>query len=138
MAKKSWGNRLLIAFLLVDGVAIFGIWGINLAGGAFADGLFVYREGNLPILHLAAEFLMAGAALAAGIALWAEARWGQGLALFALGTLAYSGINSLGWALHNDPTQAIPMGLTLLGVALAVPYLLRHKGGENKSLKEEF
>ena len=67
---------------------------------------------------------MAGAALAAGIALWANVRWGQGLALFALGTLAYSGINSLGWALHNDPTQTIPMGLTLVGVALGAPYLL--------------
>ena len=39
---------------------------------------------------------MAGAALAAGIALWANVRWGRGLALFALGALAYSGINSLG------------------------------------------
>jgi len=120
-------KRMLIVFLLLDGVAIFGIWGINLAGGAFTDGLFVYRDGNLPILHLTAEFLMAGAALAAGIALWAGARWGWRLALFALGTLAYSGINSLGWALHNDLAQAVPMGLTLVGVALAVPYLLRRE-----------
>ena len=28
---------------------------------------------------------MAGEALAAGIALWANVRWGRGLALFALG-----------------------------------------------------
>ncbi|MGY4707293.1 hypothetical protein ACVNPS_06010 [Candidatus Bipolaricaulota sp. J31] len=121
-------RRLLTAFLILDGVAILGIWGINLAGGAFAEGLFVYREGNLPILHLTAEFLMAGAALAAGIALWAGVHWGRGLALFALGTLAYSGINSLGWALHNDPAQAIPMALTLVGVAPAVSYLLRRGG----------
>lgn len=80
---------------------------------------------NYPILHLAAEFLMAGAALAAGIALWANVHWGRSLALFALGTPAYSGINSLGWALHNDPTQAIPMRPTLVGAALGAPYLLR-------------
>ena len=117
--------RLIAAFLVLAGIAVFGIWGINLAGGAFANGLFVYRDGNYPILHLAAEFLMAGAALAAGIALWPNVRWG--LALFALGTPAYSGINSLGWALHNDPTQAIPMGLTLVGAALGVPYLLSRR-----------
>ena len=119
--------RLIAAFLVLAGIAVFAIWGMNLAGGAFANGLFVYRDGNYPILHLAAEFLMAGAALAAGIALWANVRWGRGLALFALGTLAYSGINSLGWALHNDPTQAIPMGLTLVGAALGVPYLLSRR-----------
>ena len=90
--------RPIAAFLVLAGIAVFAIWGVNLAGGAFATGLFVYRDGNYPILHLAAEFLMAG------IALWANVRWGRGLALFALGMLAYSGINSLGWALYNDPT----------------------------------
>jgi len=110
MTKSTWDKRLLATSLLLVGVAILGIWGMNLADGAFPEGVLVYQDGNYPILHLATEFLMAGAALAAGIVLLTGARWGRGLALFALGTLAYSGINSLGWALHNDLTQAIPMG----------------------------
>ena len=42
--------RLIAAFLVLAGVAVFAIWGVNLAGGAFANGLFVYRDGNYPIL----------------------------------------------------------------------------------------
>ena len=119
--------RLIAAFLVLAGIAVFAIWGMNLAGGAFANGLFVYGDGNYPILHLAAEFLMAGITLAGAIGWWAGIRWGRGLTLFGLGMFVYSSINSLGWALYNNPLVAIPMILTLSVAAFAVPYLMRHE-----------
>ena len=30
--------RLIAAFLVLAGIAVFAIWGMNLAGGAFANG----------------------------------------------------------------------------------------------------
>ena len=121
-------KRVLIAFLLLDSIAIFGIWAISLTSGAFEEGLLTYQlQGTVPAGHLVAEFLMAGVTLAEAIGWGVGARWGRGLTLFGLGMFAYSSINSLGWALYNDPAVAIPMVLTLGVAAVAVPYLMRHE-----------
>lgn len=118
-------ERAIAAFLLVAGSAIVAIWILSLATGAFATGVFTYQDGNYPILHLIAELVMGALACAAGVGLWRGSRWGARLALFALGWMCYSAINSAGWAIANDPALLFPMIVTLAGAALAVPYLLR-------------
>ncbi|HIQ06804.1 MAG TPA: hypothetical protein EYH31_14185 [Anaerolineae bacterium] len=121
-------KRVLIAFLLLDSIAIFGIWAISLTSGAFEESLLTYQlQGTVPAGHLVAEFLMASVTLAGAIGWGVGARWGRGLTLFGLGMFTYSSINSLGWALYNDPAVAIPMVLTLGVAAVAVPYLMRHE-----------
>ncbi len=125
MVKNGLGWSLVIAFLLIEAVSILGIWAMSLAGGAFAGGVLTYQEGNYPILHLIAEGLMAALSLAGAVGLWRQARWGRDVALVACGALAYSATNSMGWTLHNNPPLAAPMVFTLIGVALAGPYLLR-------------
>jgi len=127
MDNDHLGRRLLTAFLLIDGAAIFALWTVALARGAFTEGIFHYENGNYPALHLAAELLMGGSALLGGLGLWRGARWGRGLALFSLGALAYSSINSAGWALRHDLAQLLPMAATLVAAALCLPYLLRHQ-----------
>ena len=64
--------------------------------------------------------LTAGAGLAVGAA------WGRMLAAVALGALAYTSINSLGWALAEPDrrTYGIPMAVGAVGSLLAVIVLL--------------
>jgi hypothetical protein len=119
------GERWLGALLAGEGCALMGMWAQSLKAGAFRNGLITYQDGNYPVLHLSAEGLMGGALTAAGFGLWTRARWGRQVALFALGLLSYSSINSSGWALHNKPVLAIPMGLTLATAAMGIVRLTR-------------
>jgi hypothetical protein len=117
----------LLLFLLgLDSLAVIGIWAVNLNSQVFPGGIWsVQQEISLPALHLAAEGIMAGVTLAGVLGTWKEAGWGRGILLFGLGMFAYSAVNSLGWAVVNDPGQGIPMILTLVMIAGAAPYLIR-------------
>ena len=125
-------KHFVLFFFLIDSVLIFGLWGVQLSQDAFPRGVFVpHSEVSLPALHLAAEFLMAGVTLAGIIAIWSGAGWGKGLALFGVGMFTYSAVNSLGWAVVNDPIQGLPMTLTICAAAVAFPLLVRyHDEGE--------
>lgn len=115
-------KRCILGFFILDSLAIFGLWAMNLSRGAFPHGILTPQaETSLPVLHLTAEFLMAGITLAGAMGMWFERRWGKGLFLLGLGMFLYSAVNSLGWAVVNDPVQGIPMGLTLIAVLLAIP-----------------
>ncbi|MBS3750760.1 MAG: hypothetical protein KGY39_04540, partial [Anaerolineales bacterium] len=48
-------------------------------------------------------------------------RWGAGVFLLGVGMFSYSALNSLGWAVVNDPLQGLPMGLTLIAGLFAIP-----------------
>jgi len=120
-------KNLLLALLLILSLAIFGIWGMNFAAGAFEEGLFVGQpETALPIFHLVAEFLMAVLTLVGVIGFWRKKQWAKGLTLFGMGMFTYSAINSMGWAVINDPVQAIPMGITLIIVAAGLPFVIKY------------
>ncbi|MCG8352740.1 MAG: hypothetical protein MI924_33670 [Chloroflexales bacterium] len=123
----AWEEQLLSVFLVADGLMILVIWATSLAHGAFPAGLMVYQEGNYPILHLIAELLMAALALTAGVSLWLRLPWSRGMALCALGALAYATINSTGWALRKDPGLLLPLIANLVAVILVVPYLLHRE-----------
>jgi hypothetical protein len=119
-------QRIVAAFFFVDSLAVLAIWAGNLAGGAFPNGLLArQQEVSIPLLHLVAEFLMAGVTLAGVVGLWQGRRWGTSLTLVGMGMFAYAALNSLGWAIVNDPVQGLPMALTLLAAAAAVPLLSR-------------
>jgi hypothetical protein len=106
---------LLVGLLALDAFAILAIWGLALAGGAFEEGLFAYQlEGTVPIFHLTAEIGMAVAALVGVVGWLRRAAWATPVLTFAAGMLTYGAVNALGWALHNDPATAVPMGITLV------------------------
>lgn len=121
-------KNLLLVLLLILSLAIFGIWGVNFAAGAFPDGVFAgQQETSLPIFHLAAEFLMAALTMVGVFGFWRKKHWAKGLTLFGMGMFTYSAINAMGWALINDPVQAIPMGITLVVVAAGLPFFIKYK-----------
>jgi len=118
---------LLLLLLGLDSLAVVGLWAVNLSSNAFPGGVWsAQQESSLPALHLAAEGLMAGVTLAGVLGTWKGAGWGRGILLFGLGMFAYSAVNSLGWAVVNDPGQGIPMLLTLVIIAGAAPSLICH------------
>ena len=119
--------NVLLILLFILSLAVFAIWGMNFAAGAFPNGIFAgQQETSLPVFHLTAEFLMAGITMAGVIGLWRAQKWGKGLTVFGMGMFTSSAINSMGWAVINDPIQAIPMGITLVVVMAALPLLLKN------------
>ena len=110
-------KRAILSFWLLNCLAIFVLWAVTLATGhGWQQGLFAYQNGNIPIFHLVAELSMAIVTLA-GLVGWLRARrWGPPLALLGAGMFGYSAVNSMGWAIHNQPALAIPMGLSLIGL----------------------
>ncbi len=121
-------KQVFLVLLLLDSLAVFGIWVMNLTSGAFPNGVFVgHEEISLPILHLIAEFLMAATTLVGVIGFWRRKPWAKGITLLGLGMFTYSAINSMGWAILNDPVQAVPMVFTILVVLAAFPVLIHSK-----------
>jgi hypothetical protein len=121
-------KKAVLILLVIASLGVFIIWGMNLAGGAFPEGIFVgSQETSLPIFHLVAEFLMAVVALIGVFGIWRRKSWGNGLTLFGMGMFTYSAINSMGWTILNDPIQSIPMGITLVIVIAAIPLIIRFK-----------
>lgn len=119
-------KKAVLTLLVIVSLGVFIIWGMNLSGGAFPEGIFVgSEETSLPIFHLVAEFLMAVVTLIGVIGIWQKKPWGNGLTLFGMGMFTYSAINSMGWTVLNDPIQSIPMGFTLLVVIEALPMLIK-------------
>jgi len=124
-------TTILLILLLIDCVAIFVIWALNIFSGAFPNGLFTgQREVSLPFMHLSAELLMAGITLVGVLGLFYGRIWARGITLFGLGMFTYSAINSMGWAILNDPIQAVPMVITILLAIVVVPPLLYWEVGE--------
>lgn len=121
-------KKTILILLVIASLGIFIIWGMNLADGAFPEGVLVgSQETSLPIFHLVAEFLMAIVTLIGVFGIWGRKPWGNGLTLFGMGMFTYSAINSMGCTFLNDPIQSIPMGFTLLVVIAALPILIREK-----------
>lgn len=122
--RALW-EKIVLGYWTVNSLSIFVLWTTAfVTGSEWKDGLFAYQNGNIPIFHLTAECLMAVTTLA-GLVAWNGGRdWGPLLALVGAGMFGYSAVNSMGWALHNDRTLAVPMTLTLVGLppllALAV------------------
>lgn len=123
--SKTW-KRVVLGFYALASLGIFALWTLNLARGAWEQGIFKYQlTGNIPVFHLTAEFLMALITLAGILGLAANRRWGQLVFVLGIGMFLYSAINSFGWALHNDLAQGIPMILSALFAIPALVYLLR-------------
>lgn len=118
-------QNVVFALLALDCVGVFAIWMASLSEGAFEEGLLTYQlQGTVPAYHLVAEATMASVTLLGLGAHWAGRRWGNGVLLLGLGMMSYAAVNSLGWALHNDPWTAVPMIATLALTLLALPFLL--------------
>ena len=126
---------LLVAlFMMVMGVGMGAIWTIDIARSPEVDrtrGLLRARDRStrsLLVPHWLAEYGTAIALLAGGIALLVGAggepwTW---LIPAGLGALAYSSLNSLGWALADQARipYAVPMVAGLVGAVVSLGLLI--------------
>jgi uncharacterized membrane protein len=118
----------LLALVALDGLAIIAIWAVNLAQGAFDEGILTYQlQGTVPLYHLIAELTMALVLLTAVLG-WATGRgWARAVLPFGLGMGTYAAINALGWAFHNDPVTAVPVLVTIVLAVLVVTAMSRSR-----------
>lgn len=125
--SRYWKKRLIVGFLILVSLAVYGIWTLNFVSGSVQLGetFAPTTTRSLPFLHYLAEFLMATVTLIGAIALARNAPWASGVTLLGLGMFIYSAINSLGWAVVNDQVQGIPMFVTLIAALIIAPYLIR-------------
>jgi hypothetical protein len=106
--------------MLLTGIAMIGMWSMFLLTGQVPE--LQTKPWNIA-MHLAAEFTTAVLLLIAGLALLRSVRWARRTALFALGMLVYTVIQSPGYYL--DPVQPVFVVMfAVLGV-LAVLIALR-------------
>lgn len=119
----------LFAVIMGGGIAV--IWSIDIASGRGFDrthGWLRAREedsGSLMLPHWLAEYGTAVLLGLSGLLLIATAPAGEPVALVALGALAYTSCNSLGWSLARRDrfAYAVPMLIGLTGSLLALTAL---------------
>jgi len=125
---------LVAVFMLVMGVAMVAIWTIDIARSPDVDrsrGLLRARDrstGSLLVPHWLAEYGTAALLVGGAIGLllhWAVGSW-MWLVAAGLGALAYSSLNSLGWALADRTrlAYAVPMVVGLVGALISIGLLL--------------
>ena len=120
--------------MLIMGTGIAGLWTVDILRSPEVDrsrGLLRARDrssGSLLVPHWLAEYGTACLLLAGGAGLTgrlAPGAWSW-LVPLALGALAYTSLNSLGWVLADRGRAAygIPMALGLAGALVAAALLL--------------
>jgi|GEM_PF-1151007 len=116
------------AFMAVTGSGMAAMWTIDIIRADKIDtqnGILRAREPGseswlLP--HWIAEYSTAGLLLAGAYGLQNNKAWGRDVSLVALGSLNYTALNSLGWALGKKERTpyAIPMILSLTGSTISL------------------
>ena len=120
--------------MIVMGTGIAAIWTVDILRSPEVDrtrGILRARDrssGSLLLPHWAAEYATAVLLLSGGIGLATgipPGTWSW-LVPVALGALAYTSLNSLGWVLADRSRAAygIPMAIGLLGAIAAIGMLL--------------
>lgn len=125
---------LVALFMLVMGAGIAGIWTIDIVRSPEVDrsrGLLRARDrgtGSFLVPHWLAEYATAVLLAIGGLGLllgWAPGPW-TWVVPVALGALAYTSLNSLGWVLADRSRLAygVPMAVGLGGAIISTLLLL--------------
>jgi hypothetical protein len=122
-------SRALAGFLGFTGAGMVRYWVRWLRQGNLKEGLQTVEGDSYIALHVAAEVLAGVASVVAAIGLVTGRAWATVAAAFALGMVAYSTINALGWALRNERKLALPLLGALGGSLRGVTGLMRSRQG---------
>jgi hypothetical protein len=128
--RSNRGSRALAGFLGFTGAGMVRYWLRWLRQGNLKQGLQTVEGDSYVALHVAAEVLAGLASVVAAIGLVAGRAWATIAAAFALGMVAYSTINALGWALHSDRKLVLPLLGALGGSLRGLSALLRRHEAE--------
>jgi hypothetical protein len=102
-------------------------WARWLRQGNLKEGMQTVEGDSYVALHVAAEVLAGLVSVVAAIGLVTGRAWATVAAAFALGMVAYSTINALGWALRNERKLALPLLGALSGSLRGLAALLRSR-----------
>jgi hypothetical protein len=124
MDTKSKIKIILVTVLILNCIGVVLVWPVDIASGAYIGGLFSGEDlPTIPIFRLLADYMMAALTMT-GLIGWLQHRaWGKSVALFGLGMFCYYSVNSLGWAILNNPILALPMVFTIVLTVIALPFL---------------
>jgi hypothetical protein len=120
-------SRALAGFLGFTGAGIVRYWVRWLRQGNLKEGMRTVEGDSYIALHVAAEALAGVASIVAAIGLVTGRAWATVAGAFALGMVAYSTINALGWALRNDRKLVLPLVGALSGSLRGLGALLRRQ-----------
>jgi len=120
-------SKALAGFLGFTGAGIVRYWVRWLRQGNLKEGIRTVEGDSYIALHVAAEALAGAAAIVAAIGLVTGRAWATIAGAFALGMVAYSTINALGWALRNDRKLVVPLLGALSGSLRGLGALLRRQ-----------
>jgi hypothetical protein len=120
-------SRALAGFLGFTGAGIVRYWVRWLRQGNLKEGVRTVEGESYIALHVAAEALAGVASIVAAIALVTGRAWATVAGAFALGMVAYSTINALGWALRNDRKLVVPLLGAVSGSLRGLGALLRRR-----------
>ena len=120
-------SRALAGFLGFTGAGIVRYWVRWLRQGNLKEGVRTVEGDSYIALHVAAEVVAALASVVAAIGLVTGRAWATMAGAFALGMIAYSTINALGWALRNDRKLVVPLLGALSGSLRGLGALLRRQ-----------
>jgi hypothetical protein len=118
-------SRTLAGFLGFTGAGMVRYWVRWLRQGNLKEGLQTVEGDSYVALHVAAEVLAGLVSVVAAIGLVTGRAWATVAAAFALGMVAYSTINALGWALRNERKLALPLLGALSGSLRGAAGLVR-------------
>ena len=128
--RSNSRSRALAGFLGFTGAGIVRYWVGWLRKGNLKEGLRTVENDSYIALHVAAEVLAGLASVVAAIGLVTGRAWATIAGAFALGMVAYSTINALGWALRNDRKLVVPLLGALGGSLRGLAALFRREEAE--------
>ena len=118
------GAKILVTYLLLMGFFICGYWITQLAGGFLFLGLATAVGETYIAWHILAELLTGLLSLISAFLLLGRHGLSWRVALFTCGLLSYTGLNSIGWGLYNDPSLLAIFIISSLGALYGFFYLL--------------
>ena len=120
-------SRALAGFLGFTGAGIVRYWVRWLRQGNLKEGVRTVEGDSYIAVHVAAEVLAGVTSIVAAIGLVTGRAWATIAGAFALGMVAYSTINALGWAMRNDRKLVVPLLGALSGSLRGLGALLRRQ-----------
>ena len=109
------GEKLIITYFLLVGLWICGYWATQLSGNYLVDGIATKISESYIVWHVIAEVASGVLALISAFLMLSNSSFGLRMGLFTCGMLLYTGLNSIGWGILQDPGLLALFIITSMG-----------------------